>query len=92
MPHCPVRRNPTTARRVLRWRNAVRVLPLARLFGAPRTTGWGNALADERRRDDMTADIEPCGETEPPEDTELPGLVLVIATLAILMTLALVLI
>ncbi len=35
----------------------------------------------------MTADIEPYSKTETVQDAELPGLVLVIALMAILMTL-----
>jgi hypothetical protein len=37
----------------------------------------------------MTADIEPYSKTESTSDAELPGLVMVIALLAILMTLVL---
>jgi hypothetical protein len=37
----------------------------------------------------MTADIEPRGETEPPADGELPGLILLLALLGVLTALVL---
>ena len=37
----------------------------------------------------MTADIEPYSKTESPEDTELPGLILVLTLMAVLTALVL---
>jgi hypothetical protein len=51
--------------------------------------GPGDEPVAVRRRDDMTADIDPYSKARAGEHEELSGIVLVLALLAVLMTLVL---
>jgi hypothetical protein len=67
----------------------VRVLRIRLSDERFRGTGRGPTPVAERRRDDMTADIEPYSKTESREDAELPGLILVLVLMAVLTALVL---